>query len=305
MRIPRIPQYEAKGYVDGFESKAQELFASCFGGRLFDRETWDWQFNKNPVGNRRITTLWDNDILVALTALTPSFAYLDGVKVLSAVSGTTMARNDYRGVSIQLVQESANQNKDIEFKYSFPNKQAFRIATQFYGHHYVGDIAFWSTIPSNRTISHEIRKFDKFELRHEMLCHELINQHKYIKERTADYMNWRLVSKPHLDYEMYEIENKGYIVFDEYSDEGEKHFQIVDLISVDMQSFYNLCEFAINEAYKRKDDLIKIWMTSDIYTPVLHDLGFVYGLHPFKMTVWDRDIALNKSYITMIDSDVF
>ena len=156
MRMPRIPQYEAKGYVDGFEEKAQELFRNCFGGREFNDKAWEWQFKNNPCLTKRVTTLWDNDILVALTALTPAYATVDGKQAICAVSGTTMARNDYRGVSIQLVLESGNQNTDIEFKYSFPNKQAFRIATQFYGHHYVGDIAFWTRVPQKIEVDKHI-----------------------------------------------------------------------------------------------------------------------------------------------------
>ena len=38
---------------------------------------------------------------------------------------------------------------------------------------------------------------------------------------------------------------------------------------------------------------------------VLVESGFVYGEHPFAMTVWNQDLNIKKSYITMADSDIF
>lgn len=308
MRLPRIPQYEAKGYVEGFETKAQELFSRCFGGRVFKQSCWDWQFNNNPVENRRITTLWDNDTLIALTALTPSYATLDGNKVLCAVSGTTMARDDYRGVSIQLVSECANQSKDIVFKYSFPNSQAFRIATQFYGHHYVGDIAFWTITPREFSKNESISRIDSFLNEHGELYKGLIYDHKFIKNRDTNYLNWRFVEKPDCGYEIYQYFDEqvlGYIVLNEYIEGNEKHLQIIDVVGLNNLVFCDLIKYAINIGYNRKVDVIKLWMTSKNYTNILSDIGFEYGRQPFRMTVWDRNIDLTDVYITMSDSDVF
>ena len=308
MRIPRIPQYEARAYVPGFEDKAQELFSKCFGGRVFDRETWNWQFNHNPCLNQRVTTLWDGEILVALTALTPSIAIIEGEEKICAVSGTTMARDDYRGVSIQLVKESGNQNEDIDFKYSFPNKQAFRIATKFYGHRYVGDIASWSLKPFSTTVDDHIKGLTAFDDRHGSLYKSQVDEHYFIKKRDADYLNWRFVKKPGNNYQLFEYFNdvvRGYIVINEYREGNESHLQVIDILADSETVFCELIKFAVNQGQNRGTDIVKLWMTSGKYHEILKTIGFEYGRQPFRMTVWDRDIDLKNAYLTMSDSDVF
>lgn len=308
MIAPRIPQYKAAGYVEGFEDKAQELFSRCFGGRKFDTEVWDWQFNSNPYFNRRVTTLWDEDTLIAMTALTPSFALVDGREVVSAVSGTTMARDDYRGVSIQLVSECGKQNRDIEFKYSFPNRQAFRIATKFYGHHYVGDVAFWTARPRRLPRDERVSKFELFTTEHGDLYRGVADAHSYMKRRDKDYLNWRFVQKPRAGYGLYEYADygvSGYVVVNEYREGEESHLQIVDIVANSEEAFACLMQHAINLAYENGDDIVKLWLTSRAYKRTLEGMGFAYGMQPFRVTVWDRDIDLEDAYITMSDSDVF
>ena len=72
--------------------------------------------------------------------------------VKEAILNKKKARPEYLGVSIQLYKECANSNRDIEVIYGFPNKNSFPI-TKFIGHHYVGDICFWTASISNWIMS--------------------------------------------------------------------------------------------------------------------------------------------------------
>ena len=81
--------------------------------------------------------------------------------------------------------------------------------------------------------------------------------------------------------------------------------QIVDILAENMDVIRELLIYSQNLAYIWKCNVVKLWLSSSEYNSVLSELGFTYGEHPFPMTVWNQDITLSKSYITMVDSDIF
>lgn len=309
MRNIRIPQYEARGYVEGMEKQAMELFSEAFGGRRFSPEMWSWQFLHNPCLTKRITTLWDGGRLIALNALNPSEAYLDGKKVLSAVSGTTMAKKEYMGVSLQLFRECRKQNQDVRFIYGFPNHNSYRLTVKYCGFHPVGEAAFWTRPPERRKPDPCIAELKQFTDSHAELAGALADGHSYINARTKGYLNWRFADKPGNNYRCFEYKTGqsvlGYIVLNEYEENGVKQLQVIDCIAPDVQVFSELIGFAVSEAAEQNDAVIKLWMTSETYAPVLERLGFVYGSHPFRLTLWTDDYRIEGMYFTMSDSDIF
>ena len=100
-----IPQYMVGGYPKENLEKIQALFNHAFKGRTISSQTLIWQMEQNPIMRERAISLWDGDNLVAYNALTPQPAYLRGKRVVSAVSGTTMADENYPGCSLQLFSE--------------------------------------------------------------------------------------------------------------------------------------------------------------------------------------------------------
>ena len=66
-----------------------------------------------------------------------------------------------------------------------------------------------------------------------------------------------------------------------------------------------LLKYAVHLAYDWQCKTVKLWLTSENYRDILEINGFVYGEHPFPMTVWNMDLDISKSYITMMDSDIF
>lgn len=308
MKLPDIPQYILLPYESSYFDKVQSLFALAFGGRTINKDSWEWQFFKNPCLNERITTLWDGDVLVAVTGLTPAFSHLNGNPCMSACSGTTMARPDYMGVSIQLYKECAENNKDISLIYGFPNKNSFPI-TKFIGHHYVGDICFWTAKPVQLPKDSNVRLISKFTEEHGELYKELINSSCYLRDRSTSYLNWRFVDKPNNNYHVvdyyWEGKAQGYLVYNQYQEGDENHFQVVDIVATEIDVFEALLKFALNEAYETNSILLKMWMTHHRYYETLRNLGFEYGEHPFKCTFWDRDLSIEDCYFTMSDSDIF
>ena len=123
--------------------------------------------------------------------------------------------------------------------------------------------------------------------------------------RDKDYLNWRFFQKPGLDYKCFEHGKNGYIVVDTYQENGEKQLQIVDIIANSEEVFFDLVEFAVFLAYEWECNIVKLWSTSKLYYNVLKEAGFLYGQHPFPMTIWNDNINISESYITMADSDIF
>ena len=301
----RIPQYEVKGYPKDRLSNVQTLFSKAFGGRKESLGMLKWQMEENPCSKERATSLWDGDVLVAYNALTPAPAFILGHRGIVAVSGTTMADEHYPGCSLQLFTECARQNSDIDMIIGFPNQNSYGITVKYLGHHYVGDVAFWTAASEPLTVSDSIKAFYRFDEEYEKISEELSKTHDLIKIRKKEYLNWRFFEKPEFEYHGFEFEKRGYIVVDTYMDNGEKQLQIVDIIADSDEIFSELLRFSVDLAYQWGCTKIKLWLTSDRYSHILRENRFEYGEHPFAMTVWDSDLNISKSYITMADSDIF
>lgn len=304
----RIPQYDVAHYPKDKLEKVQELFTRAFSGRTISKEMLCWQMEKNPCLRERATSLWKDDNLVAYNALTPHPALLNGKDVLSAVSGTTMADEHFLGASLQLFTECARQNEDINIIYGFPNVNSFGITVKYLKHHYIGDIAFWTARAKKCEVSNRIYEFTAFTEEYETISRGMSQIHVFIKTRKAEFLNWRFFQKPGYHYKGFEYiddRKRGYIVVDTYEENCIKQLQIVDLIADSKDILKELLQYAKNLATEWKCDVIKLWLTSVHYKNVLEEAGFEYGEHPFPMTCWTQDLDISKSYITMVDSDIF
>ena len=301
----RLPQYAVGKYPKENLEKVQALFSQAFGGRTESIEMLKWQMEQNPCLQERATTLWDGDTLVAYNALTPHPAFLYGKEVVSAVSGTTMADEHYPGCSLQLFTECEKQNDDISIIIGFPNRNSYSITVKYLGHHYVGEVAFWTAQAMNMPVSSKIQEFTEFSDEYEILSRRLAKTYDFIKTRQKDFLNWRFFHKPDYDYKGFEYEKRGYIVVDTYIDNNIKQLQIIDIIADSDDVMAELLKYAIHLAAQWECSTVKLWLTSERCSHILKEQGFIYGEHPFPMTVWNQELDISKSYITMVDSDIF
>lgn len=309
MELPVIQQYEIKEYSDKYVDAVQELFAKCFGGREFPLDRWQWQFEENPCLKERITTLWDKNKLIALTAITAKYAFVNGLLQITGLSGTTMADAEYSGVSLQLLSQCIKQNDDIASIYGFPNKNSYRIFTKFAGFDYIADVCAWTKVPCATQVEKNVKKIESLSREHADLYLDLVKKHDFIIVRDEKYLDWRFNKKPGVDYKKADYCDgnavQGYVVYDTYQEGEEQHYQIIDIVAVNEHAFKALINFVVNEAYFAKADVVKLWLTSELYEQYLQELGFEYGYQPFKLCVWNNHIDVKKCYLTMSDSDVF
>ena len=301
----RVTQYTAGTYPKDQLDKVQALFSQAFGGRLLTEERLRWQMEENPCLKERATSLWEEDRLIAYNALTPFPAILHGKDIIAAVGGTTMADEDFPGTSVQMKTEIKKQNKDINVFFGFPNRNSFRIAVKYLDAHYVGDVAFWMADAKKTTVSPKIHEFFEFTGEYEAISRELAKDHEFIKLRNKDFLNWRFFQKPGAGYHGYEYEKRGYIVADVYIENEVRQLQVVDILADSEKVMDELLKYAVNLACEWDCRVAKLWLTSKWYEEVLKKNGFIYGEHPFPMTVRDQDLNIARSYITMGDSDIF
>lgn len=304
----KLPIYDVKGYPKNEIGKVQELFSKAFGGRQLSLDGVRWQMEQNPCLRERAVSLWRGDMLVAYTALTPCPAIFHGNDIVTAVSGTTMANEDFPGASFQLLSECEKQNDDIQIIYGFPNRNSFGICIKYLKHNYIGDVAFWSAKAVKQSVTDKIQSFSEFTDEYEKISRELSKTHIFIKRRKKDYLNWRFFQKPGIDYKGFEYidtRRRGYIVVDIYEEEGLKQLQVVDLVADSKEVLQELLRYSVNLASEWNCKIVKLWLTSLYYKDVLEECGFVYGEHPFPMTCWSQDLDISNSYITMVDSDIF
>lgn len=311
MRNLRIPLYEVKGYVKGMEEQARNLFSLAYGGREYTQDTWEWIFHNNPFSKENITSLWDGDKLVAMIALTPFLCIYNGQIGLGAQSGTLMARDEYRGVSIQVLTEYKERYPEFLISYGFPNRKAFRIATKFCDEQYIGDVDFWVAKPRICDVKYSFSRIDAFKDAHEDLQKEQLGNYSFARIRTKDYLTWRYLKQPGRNYLIYDVSDKGnlkgYIVLSNYCENGQKHLQIIDCVFDGLDTFNQILKYCLTKGVEAQCDIVKIWMTYHDYLPCLQEMGFTYGFRPFTMTLWNMTshLAIGDSYLTMGDSDVF
>lgn len=303
--LSRLPQYEVGGYPKDQLEKVQELFSQAFGGRTLSEEWLRWHLEKNPCLKEKAITLWQGDTLVSYCALTPFSAMLQGTEIIAALNGTMMVNDDFPGASLQTLKEIAAQNSDVKIILGFPNKNMFRISVKYFKNHYVGDIAFWMTEAREMHVSDRIHEFYEFTEEYEAVSRKLAEDHDFIKIRKRDFMNWRFFQYPGRNYRCFEYEKRGFIVVDMYMDNGIRQLQIVDILADSERIMDELLKYSINLAHELGCSVVKLWLTSKLFEEVLVKNGFIYGEHPFAMTVRDQDLNISKSYITMGDSDIF
>lgn len=221
-----------------------------------------------------------------------------------------MARIEYLGISLELFNACSAMYPEVDIICGWPNKNSYRITTKFLKHHYIGDVCFWTAKPACN--SHEddrISRIDSFSTAHGKLHENLISNHAYIIKRDETYLNWRFRDNPSGGYKMFQYSTDekvdGYMVLNIYRDNQELHGQIIDIISPDLDVFESMMEYAKSFFAEKGCSLVKLWLSDMSYAKALEKVGFVYGMQPFRMTIWDRDMDLSRMYITMADSDIF
>jgi hypothetical protein len=201
-------------YKEGDELKIIELFELVFG-RPMSLVQWKWRFELNPAGKHLIRLMWVGDKLVGHYAVSPVSLMIDGVPVKSVLSLTTMTHPDYTGNGIFKKLASALYFH-LEFEYGSQAIWGFPNGNSHYG--FIKNLE-WKDVSVIPTLSvdskllpmgtGEINNIDAFTTVHSDLLSKEPSKYPISVQRSTEYLNWRYVQKPSVDYKIFErVENE-------------------------------------------------------------------------------------------------
>lgn len=309
-------------YSAGDEEDIFELFRLCYQ-RPLSPNLWRWRFLENPCQQAVIQLAWDQKRLVGHYAITPVRLYIEGLELLTGLSGTTMTHPDYRGMRLfPQLGECTYQNMITQQMYGvwgFPNTQSHRGFIKdllWYDIYQIPTLHFplepQQQLPSPQGSLLEIETFDP---RFDTLWQETHSTHPIAVVRSQAYLRWRFKQHPTQTYRIvvsFEQEKLlGYAVWKRYHNE----LQIVDLWPPQRADVArDLALFVLGQAQQEGCSAVSLWL--NVTTPAhqaLEKLGFSpqTPITYFGGLFLQEEPALAGVYdyrnwhLTMSDSDVY
>jgi len=221
-----------------------ELFNRVWGGKT--TKFWIWKYLENPLLDTAPTIVaWDNGKIVGANSFMPAEYIIQGVRCKVLQSCDTMVHPDYRcqGIStkIRCTAKQYYKNYGYKFMFGFPNAQSFPGSLKSGGLHlfdlnsfaifhnsysilknYVpGFLAKICSIPvdnyhiiKQKICGYTIREFRDFKVQIYERCpqavidiNEKIDPNVIRMGLSLKYLNWRLDSKPDIEYKYIIIED--------------------------------------------------------------------------------------------------
>jgi hypothetical protein len=314
---------EIRDYKAGDEEHILKLFKSAFGKEL-SVDYWRWRFIENPVTQLMIKLMWDETRLVGHYAVSPLVLNVDGEKILTALSMTTMTDPEYagKGIFTKLASElylEEYKNHGLKSVWGFPNNNSHfafinklqwndleKIQTLSLSMEKIGGVALSSIKQANLFVQGHVKAFDQITV-----------QQKIKVDRSLNYLNWRYLNNPSNAYMILEKEagDINYYavtkIFKSFSDQSKFEVDILELVFPED----NLQELmgTIKNIYKDFDVMqINVWLSPhDKRSKTLTQIGFLNTAHMTHMGVKIMDSkyeVLNNSNewaYSMGDSDIY
>lgn len=318
-----------RDYKKGDEVRILDLFEKVFG-RKMTLDFWQWRFVENPFGKGIIKLLFDNNLLIGHYAVMPIVVQVKDFLVKAVFSMTTMTHPDYQGKDIFtfLAKETYReaQKRGFRFVYGFPNKNSYHGFVKKLNWEDLGKMtilykemetdSFTPILQSSNV--YEIENFDNAV---DLLWNRIKENYCVIVPQTKDFLNWRFIENPNVNYKIYAIKNgegiSGYVVLKLYRHENEEIGHIVDILGINDGIIEKLLQASYNYFLKNNIKKISSWMQdSYFYSQLMEKEGFVrkntevetyFGVKIFdKKDNFLKEVeSFNNWYLTMGDSDVF
>lgn len=307
-----------RDYIAGDEQKIIELFKLAFNKEL-SPEYWNWRFIRNPLNKIQIKLMFDNEKLVGHYAVSPMELLIDGKKVQSALSMTTMTHPEYtgKGIFTQLASDlysTCFSKGELSVVYGFPNANSHYGFINKLGWKDIKLIPTLSCMNVESNLSTDVTQILKFEPKHHEAYLNSVKNYSVALNRTAAWFNWRYLNNPsgnYIAYEMRSGNDSGFIVGKLFNAGNETQLDICELVSSEPKVTAGpLISALINHFKENKINKINTWIPDeDNRKPVLADLGFIES-EPKTQLGWlcmDKTLSnLSKGfYFSMGDSDIY
>ena len=281
---------------------------------------WKWMYMDNPAGDSRIWIADHNSRIVGSRSVILVKMKIAGETVMASQNTDLMTHPDYRrqGIFSALEKKSFNQLKDegICITYSFPSNMSYpgymksgeffdtcalqtmikplnlenvlkrRIKNKFLLKiytviEYLFINIFYRAKEPPEVDGLTITKISSFDDRINDFWKNISNDHETIVIRDKEYLNWRYVDVPNVDYTIYLAEEdeeiRGYIVFG-CAKQDQLSGHIIDIITpLDRtEVIHSLLSKAVKHFKEEKVDVIFCKMVADkILYKIFRKNGFI------------------------------
>jgi len=236
-----------RDYESGDEYQILSLYKQVTGGEM-SLDFWKWKFERGPFGKGIIKLMFDGDKLIGHYSVIPMNIEIQSWPVRAVFSLNTLTHPDYQGQGIFtcLARETYKECQHLGFRlvYGFPNGNAYhgltkRLGWQGFGkmnllHKGLQEEAYRPQLSKH---VHKIYQIERFGEDINTLWHEVEGEYNVIVPRSKEFLNWRYVEHPQVNYPKYVTRDNsgktvGYIVLKTFRAENETIGHIVDILSM-------------------------------------------------------------------------
>lgn len=317
-----------RNYKSGDEHRILDLFKQVFGKEM-SLSFWRWRFADNPFGKAIIKLSFDGDTLIGHYAVIPMEVQVQGKLTKAAFSMTTMVHQDYRDsqIFVRLARETykAAAETGAQFVYAFPNGNSYFPFVKMLGWRGLGTVSILEKPVKNEGIGRasgfNIKRIERFDSSIDLLWEGLKPKYPVIVPRNSQFLNWRFVQNPDINYAKYVFANdgelSGYIVLKRYSAPDRKVGHIVDMLATENDEVISgLIDSAYRHFAVQGIDVISGWFPDNtVYARILGGAGFTrkdmedtyFGVKILDKP-GDSNTVINHLpnwFLSMGDSDVF
>ncbi|MEQ8767703.1 MAG: GNAT family N-acetyltransferase [Planctomycetota bacterium] len=211
-------EWITRPYEPGDETEIIALFNEVFSenNESFEPRTleqWQWQFEKNPAGQRILLGVDTQGKIVGQFCSRPAWANVRGERMLCSEAVDSLVAKPYRkglrkrGLFVSLAEEfiETHGREDLDvFMYGCPNELAFPVGTRLLHYRPVfAPLPILERPPrSDGKRPDAVQEVERFGPELDRLWERLIPVHEFALCRDASYWNWRYADCPLADYRL-------------------------------------------------------------------------------------------------------
>jgi hypothetical protein len=283
---------------------------------------WEWKFFNNPAGRAlSVVTLSNGKVVGQLGAIPVRFS-VKGRDVTVAQELDFAILDNHRRYDIffkmVILEKEIFLKEDVDFSYGLPNKLSAEITQAFTPNNKISPIPRLCKVldvkPFLRQRLHlntlskilsptvntglrmiysekmvipegmQLKRIHRFDERFDTFWKRIKNDYLIMTVRDSAYLNWRYVDAPHMNYEIFCLEQTGSneVMGLMVLGEQKKDYligQIFDIVTPKEENSiisHCLLRFALNRFRKKKAAVVRCWMFSHSHVyPELVKTGFV------------------------------
>lgn len=266
---------EIRQYQSGDETKIESLFKDAFG-KLMPEGFWNWRYRNNPFTNNiMIHMMWDGDTLAGHYAVSPVEMIVNGDKILTALSMTTMTHPSYggKGIFSQLAGSLYNEifeKSNVKAVWGFPN------VNSHYG--FIKNLK-WNDLTyipllSLKVDGVKLRKVE-YSVSREFTPQKVqaLNSSNAVVRinKTLEYLNWRYVLNPVFYYDIIELDQDPSTfavikILNSFLDPSQYEVDVLELNVMNDETCSDLMVAIINYANQKGKSIQQINMWKSLFS---------------------------------------